>query len=161
MGKLSHNKRPAALSVRPIYDFVAIKKIYDDPYIKKVGHDFRPASPIIHDNAYYFGAYIDDQLVGLFLMIDTNYIDVDVHSLLTRKALRYCRELGRLCIDVIFSNKDIQRLTGWVTEGLETALNYDLKIGFKYEGFKRDALLVNGELKGLHLVGLTRKDWEK
>ena len=51
------------------------------------------------------------------------------------------------------------RLTGYIREGIQTAVNHCLKMGFKYEGFRRDALLVNGELKGIHILGLTRREW--
>ncbi len=162
MNASSHRSQPTGnqlLKVELVNDFDAIKKIYEDPYTKRAAHDNRPHEPIEHPDVYYFGAYIDAELVGVFIMIDSNFIDVDVHSLLTRKAMRHCRELGQLCIDLIFSNPDIHRLTGWIMEGLESALNYDLKIGFKYEGFKEKSVMKNGKLIGVHMVGLTRDDW--
>lgn len=157
----SHSSPPAGtqLRVELTNDFDAIAKIYADPYTKRAAHDHRPHEPINHPDVYYFGAYIDSELVGVFIMIDSGFCDVDVHSMLTKKAIRHCRELGKMCINAIFSNPDIHRLTGWVSEGLETALNFDLKIGFKYEGFKEKAVMKNGELIGLHMVGLTRSDW--
>ncbi|MNR28899.1 hypothetical protein D3C85_1462480 [compost metagenome] len=64
-------------------------------------------------------------------------------------------------LDWVFSQPGVLRVTGYVREGIQTAVNHCLKMGFAYEGFRRDALLVNGEPKGIHILGLTRKEWCK
>jgi hypothetical protein len=134
--------------------------IYADPWVAKVGHDHRPAAPITHPAVRYLGAYVGGSLVGAFAVIESGFIELDLHALLTKRALPYCRELGRLCLAHAFGDTAIQRVTAYITEGLESARNYCLKLGFKVEGFRRCAVQKSGRLLGVHVLGLSRQDWE-
>jgi len=60
-----------------------------------------------------------------------------------------------------FAHQHIQRVTAYVVEGLESAANFCLKIGFKNEGTRRDACMKNNKLVGVRILGMTRKDWGK
>ena len=44
-------------------------------------------------------------------------------------------------------------------EKLNTVKNLLMKDGFKYEGFRRDVYVRNGVAEGLHILGITKKDW--
>jgi hypothetical protein len=147
------------LTVTPISDLGEIGRICADPYVSRAGHDHRPTAPIQHPAASYLGAFVRGGLVGAFLIIRSGAIEWDVHSLLTRKALPWCRQLGRMCLDWCFGHKQVQRVTAYVTEGLESARNYCLRLGFVLEGFRRSAASVNGRLLGLYVLGMTREDW--
>lgn len=147
------------LSVEPIKDLAAVSAICADPYVARAGHDHRPVGAIDDPHAHYLGAYVNGELVGTFLVIETGWVELDLHSLLTKKALPWCRELGKLCIAWCFGHPIIQRVTAQIIEGLESARNYCLRLGFKVEGFRRDAIQVNGTLRGVYVLGLTRKDW--
>ena len=149
------------LSVQPLDDAKAIAAIYADPYIaSRIGHDHRPAAPIEHPAARYLGAYADGELVGAFLVIESGFIEWDLHALLTRRALPFCRDLGRACIAWCFAQPArIERVTAYVIEGLESARNYCLRLGFRAEGFRRAALCVGGQLRGIYVLGLTRREW--
>lgn len=149
------------LAVLPLNDRAAIEALYRDPYIARVGHDHRAAEYIEHPAVKYLGAWIGKKIVGAFIIIESGFIELDLHALLTRQALPKSRELGRLCIAYAFQNKSIQRVTGYVIEGLEAARNYCLKLGFKDEGMRHDACMQGGRLLGVYTLGLTRKDWEK
>jgi Acetyltransferases, including N-acetylases of ribosomal proteins len=149
------------LELQPLTDIGTLDEIYRDPYIARVGHDHRPAAPVIHPAAHYLGAYADGQLVGSFLVIESGFIETDVHALLTRRALPHSRELGRMCLHYIFFNPSIERITAYVIDGLTAARNYCLKLGFKSEGFRRAACVQNGVLLGIHTMGMTRNDWKE
>lgn len=151
----------SALKLMELTDMHALGEIYADPYVAKVGHDHRAAEPIVHPAAKYFGAYIDGELCGAFLVIDSGFIEVDVHALLRRSALRESRQLGRMCIDKIFENTEIHRVTAYVIQGLKTAYNYCIRLGFVDEGMRRNACMKGGKLLGVHVLGLTRSDWER
>lgn len=148
------------IELKPIADPGALTSLYADPYISRVGHDHFPASPISHPAARYLGAYVDGNLAGAFLLIESGFIELDLHALLSRKSLPHSRALGRLCLEFAFSAQHIQRVTGYVVEGLQTAVNYCLKLGFKNEGMRRDACQKGGKLVGVHTMGMTRKDWQ-
>lgn len=149
------------LVVRPLTDRKAIDLLYADPYIAQVGHDDRPAQYIDHPAVKYLGAYVNSKLVGAFVMIESGYVEKDLHSLLTKEALPHSRTLGQLCICSAFTDRNIARVTAYVMDGLTSARNYCLKIGFQSEGYRRDACRRNGQLVGVHILGITRKDWEK
>jgi hypothetical protein len=147
------------LTLTPLEDSEALCSIYADPWVSKVGHDHRPASPILHPAAKYLGAYVHGKLVGAFLVIESGFIELDLHALLTKKAVPWSRELGRMCLDYAFGLTHIERVTANVLEGLESARNYCMKLGFKYEGFKRNVAHRNGKPIGLYILGMTRAEW--
>lgn len=149
------------LELKPLIDDAALASLYSDPYIARVGHDHRAAAPIHHPCASYLGAHVEGRLVGAFLVIDSGFIERDVHALLRREALPHSRALGRLCLDRVFSDPYIARATAYIIEGLETAKNYCLMLGFEYEGKRRAACMKDGQLLGVHILGMTRADWEK
>lgn len=149
------------LDVQPLADQGALASLYRDPYISRIGHDDRPAAPIEHPHVHYLGARVDGELVGAFLIIESGFIEVDVHALLTRRALPHSRALGRLCLAQAFANPGIERVTAYVIEGLTTARNYCLKLGFQSEGFRRNACRQRGQLLGVHILGMTRNEWEQ
>jgi hypothetical protein len=149
------------LELQPLSDQGALASLYRDPYISRIGHDHRPAEPLQHPAVRYLGARVDGELVGAFLIIESGFIEVDVHALLSEYAMPHSRALGRLCLDHIFADPAIQRVTAYVIEGLTTARNYCLKLGFQFEGIRRNACQQNGRLLGVHILGMTRNDWEK
>lgn len=136
-----------------------LNDVYSDPYIIRVGHDHRPASPIAHPAVTYLTATVHGTFVGAFMVIKFSVLEFELHSLLKRSALVYSRQLGKMFLDWAFKNHSISRVTAYVIAGLELAKNYCLKLGFKYEGLRRDACMQNGILKDVHILGMTRKDW--
>ncbi|MOA45809.1 hypothetical protein D3C78_1682460 [compost metagenome] len=116
-------------------------------------------APIAHPLVTYLSAFHGDEFIGAYLVVRFSDCEYEAHSLLMRKATPYSRKIGELLIEWVFGHQGVLRLTGYVREGIQTAVNHCLKMGFKYEGFRRDALLVNGEPKGIHVLGLTRKEW--
>lgn len=126
----------------------------------KVGHDHRESGYISHPNVSYLGAYVNNELVGVFTIIESGFVEVDIHASILPAGIAEARVLGAMAVDYLFkTTPDLARITAYVIEGLETAKNYCIKVGFVYEGKRRDACLKNGQLVGIHVLGLTRKDW--
>lgn len=149
------------LDVQPLFDQGALAPLFLDPYIARVGHDDRPAAPISHPHVRYLGAYVDGELVGAFMVIESGFVELDLHAMLTRSALKHSRELGRLCLARAFADERVERVTAYVIEGLTTARNYCLKLGFQFEGIRRNACRQHGRLLGVHILGMTRNDWKE
>ena len=133
--------------------------VYSDPYITRVGHDSRPCAPVRHDLVRYLSAWVDGEFSGAFMAVQFSAIEIEVHALLHRKAIKHSRDLGFAFLAWAFG-QPIQRVTAHVTQGLETARNYCLRLGFKIEGRRRDACLKNGKLVDVYLLGITRRDWQ-
>jgi hypothetical protein len=137
-----------------------LNQVYSDPYITKVGHDGRAAAPVIHPLVTYLTATVNNKFAGAFMAIRFSSVEIEWHSLLHKSAVKYSRMLGRAFLDWAFSHP-ILRVTAYVIEGLESAKNYGLKLGMKLEGFRRDACIQSGQIKGIYVLGITRSEWSK
>lgn len=135
-----------------------LQEVYSDPYITKVGHDHRPAAPIHHPNVTYLSAWVGEVFAGAFLVIKQSAVELELHALLKRSALKYSRMLGIQCLSWAFSQQ-ILRVTAYIIEGLTSAKNYCLKLGFKYEGCRRSACVKDGKILNVDILGMTREEW--
>ena len=140
------------------FDDEKIVRLYQDPYIQRIGYEGRPAAPIDHEAAMYFGAFVDGVFIGAYCLIRQSSTEFDVHSLLRKEVVELSRVIGVHFIAFAFQRFAIARMTAWVAEGMESTVNYCRKIGFQYEGFKRDAFMKRGRLMGVHMLGITRRD---
>ena len=147
-------------AVQPLNDLKTIQRLYQEPEFKVIAHDHRGAEPVLHPKAQYLGAYVDGALAGLFLVIRSSALEVDLHVLILQKFIRQARDLGRDCLNWVFADRSIQRATAYVMEGRDSTINYTKKLGFRHEGMRRCACSINGRLIGVHTMGLTRTDWE-
>jgi hypothetical protein len=133
-------------------------EVYQDPYIARVGHDHRPAAPIDHPNATYLSAWVGDSFAGAFLVIKQSAVELELHALLKKSALKQSRDLGLACLAWAFA-QPILRVTAYIIEGLEAVKNYCFKLGFKLEGCRRNACVQNGVIKDVYVLGMTRQEW--
>ena len=138
-----------------------LTEIYNNSYIKDaVKQDNREFMPIKHPLITYYSAQIHDRFVGAFLQIRFSQWEIELHSLLKKDAMAFSREFGKMIIDKSFNdNKEVQRITVFIIDGLNTVKNFCEKIGFKLEGIKRKACLKNNAYKDVYMYGITREDW--
>jgi hypothetical protein len=136
-----------------------LNEVYADPYIARVGHDHRAFAPVIHPCAVYLSAWADGVFCGAFLAIKNSELDLDLHALLKNSAVMVSRELGRSFLAWAFA-MPILRVTAHVIQGLDSAKNYCLKLGFKHEGTKRQACMQSGVIKDVYCLGMTRQEWD-
>lgn len=138
-----------------------LSTLYADSFVERICDDGMTFTPIVHPLVTYLSAFNGREFLGAYIVVKFSDYEYEAHSLLMKKATRYSRSLGELLVEWVFSHDKVMRITGYVREGIQTAVNHCLKMGFQLEGFRRDALLVNGEAKGIHVLGLTRKEWCK
>lgn len=142
--------------IRPEHLYI----LYSDSLISRVGDDDSPAAPVFHPLAKYLSAWVDGEFVGAFLAIRYSECEIEIHNLLTMRAVKHCRVLSRMCLEWVFTRHPVSRVTGYIREGIPSAVNHCRKVGLREEGFRRDAIRVGGKLEGLHVMGITRKEWE-
>jgi RimJ/RimL family protein N-acetyltransferase len=94
------------------------------------------------------------------LAIRFSSTELELHSLLHKSAIKQSRALGCAFLAWAFS-QPILRVTAYIIEGLESAKNYCLKLGMTLEGFRRNACIQSGQIKGVYILGMTRTDWSK
>lgn len=138
-----------------------LKQVYSDPRMQRIGHDHRQVGPVNHPLASYLSAWIDGEFVGAFLAIRASMVEVDLHALLLASAVQQSRALGRLAVNWAFEQPGVMRVTGYVIDGLDSALNYCRKVGLQHEGCRRHACSQNGIPRDVHILGATREDWMK
>lgn len=136
-----------------------LQEVYSDPFIARAAHDSRPFQPVNHPLASYLTATVGGNFAGAFLAIRASNFEIDVHALLKQEFAQESRALGLEFLKWAFSIKDVQRVSANICQGLESVRNYCLKLGFKQEGFKRQAVSRHGEIGGIYMMGITKQDW--
>ena len=138
-----------------------LQEVYSDPYIARVGHDHRPFAPVHHPLATYLTATVNGVFAGAFLAIRASTMEIDVHALIKKDFAKQSRALGHAFICWAFNCAGVERVSANICEGLESVRNYCMKLGFVQEGFKRNAIMKNGEMRGIYMMGMTKQDWSK
>ena len=133
--------------------------LYADPYIQRVGWDEVPASPVIHPVAKYLTATVYGNFAGAFLAIRFSDREIEMHSLLRKEYIEHSRELGAMSLDWAFTQDGVHRVTAYITGDLVAAMNYCLKLGFKFEGIRREACSKNGKPLDVHIFGILKSEW--
>jgi RimJ/RimL family protein N-acetyltransferase len=92
------------------------------------------------------------------MVIRQSAVELELHALLKKSFVKHSRDLGSACLAWAFGHP-ILRVTAYIIEGLETAKNYCLKLGFKEEGRRRCACVQGGIVKDVYVLGMTRQEW--
>lgn len=133
--------------------------IYADPFIRRVARDGQEFAPIHHPLVTYLSAWRDGQFMGAYIAVKFSVFEIEAHALLMKHATKLSRVFSQLFLDWAFA-QGVMRVTASIIEGLESVVNHCLKIGFQKEGFKRNALTVGGEIRGVHILGMTKEEYE-
>lgn len=150
----------AAVSVERYATTEQVEQACLDPLVReRLSTDFSHPAFRQHPLISYCAAYVDGRFVGVFLAVKFSAVEVEVHALLFREAARASRELGRAFLQLAFADPLVQRVSTYVFSNLKTARNWLLKLGFEYEGCKRDAARKIGRPLDVWVFGMTRKDW--
>ena len=147
------------LQVEPGITQTDLQRLYSDPYIQRVGWDEVPAQPILHPHVQYLSALVYGDFAGAFMAIRFSDREIEMHSLLRKKYLPESRELAGLALDWAFSRSLVHRVTAYITGDLVAAMNFCLKLGFKFEGIRREACIKNGVPLDVHIFGILKNEW--
>lgn len=143
-------------------DLELINQVIQDPWIKNLSENQTTEfKPFPFEVAAYFAVYVEDEFCGLFTLMAISPIEVELHYLLKKNAVQHSRLISKEVLKFIFANPNVMRITTTIFEDRKIVVNLCLKHGFVYEGFRRKCLQVKGKLIGLHMLGLTREDFEK
>jgi len=148
------------LTVKAIRDSRAVDAVLCHPAIApKLRHDGREPGFIKHRLVSYYGAFVDDRLVGVFTAVAFTRWEVEVHVAIIPDAIRHAHELCRLFLAEVFAKRDVMRVTAYVLATLTSAANLCRRLGFVDEGRRRDACRVDGMATDVIVLGMTRRDW--
>ena len=138
-----------------IDDIESIEKILSHP---DMVCDFD--DEIVLPHVTYQGAYVNNELVGIFRLKDNAMIDCEIHFAMIKKAIEYQRQFCLLCIDYVFG-LGYERITVSATDYARKMVNLALKIGFILEGKKRNNCIYNGAFYDEYIFGMLKSDWNK
>lgn len=135
-----------------------VNMVYQDPFIAgRIRQDGLALEHVDNPYVYYLMALQDGVPCGFFAIANKG-IEHEIHVCLQQSAIRNFRTFGRLAIDYCFS-QGIQRLTAPISSANRSVINYCLKLGFRLEGVKRCAIMVDGHLFDEVIMGMTREDY--
>lgn len=138
-----------------------LQRLYADPYIQRVGWDEVPAQPINHPAVQYLSALVYGNFAGAFMAVRFSDREIEMHSLIRKEYIKDSRELGGMALDWAFAQDGVQRVTAYIISDLVSAMNYCLKLGFKFEGIRREACVKNGVPLDVHIFGILKNEWVK
>jgi len=139
-----------------------IEETYSDKYILScIEYDYGTPSYINHPLAKYYSAWYKEEFLGLILCVRYNKYEIEMHSLLKKESIQYSREIGKLIIEEMFSDKDVLRITAPVQGNLKSTMNFLEKIGFVKEGIKKDAIIKKEIVTDMHIYGITKTQWKE
>ena len=148
--------------IEPTTDRATVDRILQHPAIaSRIRHDFREPGYIDHPLVTHLLATVNGEPAGVFLAVQFSDLEVELHAAVLPQFIRHGRALGRECLAHVFGDPAVMRATAYVIEGLESAANYCRRLGFITEGFRRDACRKDGRLVGVHVLGITRADFER
>lgn len=152
----------AMLTVQPLADVAAIESVMSDPWVaSRLRHDARAPGYIEHDALTYHGAYWESGLCGVFMEVRLSPWETEVHAALLKDATGLSHAFGYEFLTALWQNPLLRRITAPVVDTLPSARNYCLNLGFRLEGYRRDAVMIGGALHGIYQLGLTRDDWRR
>jgi hypothetical protein len=127
---------------------------------RAVTTDQRAPGFISHPCVDYLGAFVGQDLVGVFMTVEASDIERDVHALLLPQALKHSRDLGAACLHWVFNDPAVQRVTAYVSSARPSTINFCRRLGFVQEGVRRHAETRAGQPHDVHVLGITRREWK-
>lgn len=136
---------------------ISVNAIFNDDYVKEQcrddissRHKYKNSKSLM-----YKGAFLDNQLAGLFYCEYVTPLELEVHIFFLKECAVYARHLCDEFVKWAFEN-NVFRITTYVADYRRTIVNMLLKIGFQYEGLMRKCVIRDGIWYNKHVLGITR-----
>ena len=138
-------------------DKAVFKHICDD-YTKNPD-DFCIDSMIESEYMHFIGAYIDNQLAGVFYYHPHNHILYEVHSgVLPQYRGKNTILMAIKSLEWIFENTDCLKVITHVPENNAPALALSKRVGMQIEGINRASIMKNNQLLDQTVLGITAEE---
>ena len=140
-----------------INDEILINSIYNDSYLKQhLEQDGTVLEYFENEAVKHIGVYVGEELAGVFSVIEMP-VDCEVHMALKKEYAIYSRSFAMMVMDLLFES-GFNRISTSVNDYARPVVNMLLKLGFKYEGKKRQAFIKNGILYDVHMLGMLKEE---
>jgi hypothetical protein len=148
------------LSLKKIDDPVMIREFFahediSGPLSNDMGDDYN----YIDSDTDYLGAYVNDELAGIFRVKSASKLNDKAHFAIRKHQLAHIREFCVKCIDWIFTENKAHRITLEIPDCWRERVNMALKLGFKYEGKARESYMKDGVMLDTHILGLLKEEY--
>jgi hypothetical protein len=116
-------------------------------------------SALTQPNTMWFEVREEEEIVGIIWITDLELVvDVNAHMMFFDKKPAEKAQICRELIKWAFENLAIHRVTVPVPEIYHATYRLVEKLGFKYEGTKREAVLIGRKWYGIKHYGMTREE---
>lgn len=88
-------------------------------------------------------------------------LDVVLHVVMFDRRLRGREDTFKDIMAYFFKALKLNRMTSIIADDCRTAINLALRIGFKEEGLMRQAMLRDGKLLDMHVLGILREEFDE
>ena len=113
-------------------------------------------------NTLWFEICEGDEVVGLLWLTDVHMIvDAVAHMMFLDSKPSEKKPIVKKLIKWTFENFPLQRITTFVPETYHTTKRLTLELGFRFEGCKREAVMLKGKWRDLMMYGITRSFVER
>lgn len=115
----------------------------------------RDLLPLI-PNTEYLIAKDGDIVLGAYMLTKKNG-EIEIHQNIKQIALRWHKSLASLCLDYVLESN--HRVVTYIPDYHRSMVNFLLKLGFVYEGKKREVCIKDGQLYDCHMLALLKNEW--
>lgn len=115
---------------------------------------------------YLYGIFYENEHIGNIKIgpINHYYKHADIGLMIGEEKWRN-KGVGSESIYAItklgFEYLNLNKIEAGCYETNEYSLRAFIKLGYEKEGFLRDHVILNGNLEGVHKIGITKPDWHK
>ncbi len=113
--------------------------------------------PVDSDYVCYLLCFDGDEILGLWMFVQTNAVLLEVHTcLLPKHGFARSREAAKKAAEWIWENTTCQRIWTQVPKNNRIALNFAKAAGMEECGVQPNSFLKDGKLKDLIQLGVSR-----
>ena len=114
---------------------------------------------VVNEHTFWLEIYKAKELVGIISLENMHLVvDAEAHVFFMDHNLSDKVPVSRATVVWLFDNFPFQRLTVQVPERHYATLRFVKNLGFKSEGRKRQAVLINGKWFDVYLFGILRTE---
>lgn len=136
------------IEVRRTYNIDDVNKVMEHPRNVRVIRGDTPmkAKWPICDSIYYIGAYLTNQIIGLFIGFPRSVVMLECHIAMLPEGYRYTDRAVQKGIDWVRDNTEFKKLVGLTPVYNRLAIKSNERNGFEREGICKQSYLKDGKL---------------
>lgn len=146
------------LKVHRIFHPKLIKRALTHPLVSdyqfSCAEDVEKFEPIINENIYYIGTWVNRKYSGMFIFLPHNDTMVEAHACIFKRGI--ADKLADMSYQWLWDNTNYNYSYGHIAETNKNAINFVNRIGMKYQGRHPRATRKNDKIVDVLIYGINR-----